>query len=193
MSEQKSAPSQPENNETRRGRFSGWVQRKFMPVEEVGRSAELTVNMFSSILGDERNARNEKFDEAVKRQKLTDQDLLGAYKRQRLIALIVVGVIALTLLYLVNLLISAQVFADYFVAVMALGPLLLLATVALRASFRAWQIRHRRLGGFKEFMANKSNWWPVALKEIPKRKPAKRPKANAPVSGKTKPKQISAT
>ena len=159
--DQSAAP--PPQETPRKSRFGTWVQKRFMPVEEISQHARLTTRMFSAITGTEKNQRNETFEEAVTRQNLTAEDLLGSYKRQRMITIIMLGMIALAFFYVALLTINASSFADYFVAIMAFGPVSVLGAVALRASFRAWQIRHKRLGGFDEFMANTKEWWPKKI------------------------------
>ena len=147
----------------RKSRFSTWAQRRFMPVEEISQHARLTSRMFAAITGTETSRRNETFEDAVKRQNLTPHDLLGSYKRQKVITLIMLGMIILALFYVILLITNAASFADYFVAAMALGPITVLAAAGLRASFRAWQIRHKRLGGFDTFISDYKEWWPTKI------------------------------
>ena len=147
----------------RKKKFSGWVQKKFMPVEEMASNARLTSRMFSAIVGNETSQRQETFEEAVKRQSLSVDDLLGAYKRQKLITLVLLIMIVVAFGYIGLLLANGETFADYFIAAMALGPVSVLAAAALRGAFRAWQIRHKRLGGFNEFMNSPGEWWPKGI------------------------------
>ena len=162
MTETKQTDETETKQAPKRG-LTGWLQRKIIPVEEVSRNAQLTRNMFSAIIGDDRNHRQETFEESVKRQSLTVPDLLGAYKRQKIIALILLGMMCIAFAYVIILLLNASAFTDFFIAAMAIGPIMVLGAASLRAAFRAWQIRNQRLGGFNKFIESPSQWWPTSI------------------------------
>ena len=149
----------------RRG-FKNWLQNKLIPVEEVGQNVKLTRNMFSAVVGDDKSSRKETFDEAIKRQGLSEKELLDAYKRQRIICFILASLASFVLLYIMFLLITAREFTDYFVALMATASVALLGTASLRSAFRAWQIRSKRLGGFDEFLRNSNAWRPSKITSL---------------------------
>ncbi len=150
-------------------------------------------NMFDVVTLEEKSQRQETFAESVSRQNLSIADLLNAYRRQRLIAFLLLGLIVIALFYVASLLMSAQHFSDVIVGIAAIAPISVLAVAAFRGSFRAWQIRNKRLGGLKEFLANRREWWPVRISEstfadlsLPAPvKPKKTSKGGAGSTGKT--------
>ncbi|MBV6632110.1 MAG: hypothetical protein KI792_03645 [Alphaproteobacteria bacterium] len=148
-----------------KGGLGGWVQRTFLPVKEISDTAGMTKNMFEALVEGNQKARTETFEEAINRQNLGPDDLYSAYQRQRGGAILFLVIAALAALYLIYLLITAASTVDVAIAVLGLGPLSVLLTASFRSSFRAWQIRNRRLGGLKEFQNSRDQWWPV---EIPK-------------------------
>ncbi|MEM6902001.1 MAG: hypothetical protein AAF556_02015 [Pseudomonadota bacterium] len=144
---------------------SGWIQRTFFPVKDIRETAGLARNMFSAIFESRGEARQETFQEAVKRQSLSPADLLAAYKRQRGTYLLFLGISIVVVLYVLNMFLTAASVSSLMIAVLSLGPMTVLFTIAFRAAFRSWQIRHQRLGGLNEFLASWREWWPRSVTE----------------------------
>lgn len=103
-----------------------------------------------------RPAGAERFAQAVRRQGLTEADLESRYL-QLCIEAWVFGCLAL----------SVGVLFCYFLitgswagTVTGFGLTPAFAAFALRASFRAWQIRERRLGRLHEWLRQPRAWWP---------------------------------
>lgn len=141
-----------------------WLQRTFFPISDIRQTAGMAKSMFDALTGDERKARNETFAESVRRQNLSAADLKAAYLRQRVIFMILFFMFVLAMVYIARMLLVAAQPSDIVIAILALGPVSVLIASALRASFRAWQIRTKQLGGFNRFIIAYGEWWPRSLK-----------------------------
>ena len=168
MSDQTSSAddSASSGNQKKKRNFSGWVQRRFFPINDVKSSATLAYSMLEAITRNEGAPRHETFEDAIASQGLTEKDLLSAYRRQRLTAILLFVAMIAALLYVAFLMLTLTTLADFFVAIMAIAPASVLAIGSFRSAFRAWQIRTKRLGELKYFISNMREWWPVSIHSL---------------------------
>jgi cation transport ATPase len=147
----------------RKKKPGNWFQRTIFPVKDVTDTAKMARSMLDTIIEGEGSARQETFEQAVKRQNLGNEELHAAYKRQRIIVFVMLGISVLAIAYALNMLLTATSGTQFFISVMACMPITVLLVAAFRAAFRAWQIRNKRLGGLDVFLKSQKEWWPPSI------------------------------
>lgn len=101
-----------------------------------------------------REIRNEKFEEAVERLELSDDDLSESLREKRISAKIYLALAAVCLVSMGWGAFHDDIFR--FIAAAFMGFMFL--TLAAKWAFRAWQITERRLGGWWEWLGDAGNW-----------------------------------
>lgn len=147
-------------------------KRRFEGVRRLTRSAtgwntvkegkETVSTLYKTAFSDDesRQIRHETFEEASARQHLRPADLIEAARRQRLTALFFYGAAALAAVSAAyTLLLGGSGYAR-MIGLFSFGPAVLLFVIGWKSAFRHWQIRMRKLGGYEQYRANPSLWWP---------------------------------
>ena len=101
-------------------------------------------------------ALEETFDEAVSRFNLSESDLLVRYQQFR----------SMSRIYFLTVLLSFTlgiIFKGALPIISSIGLSMIPLSLWFRWSFRAWQVRIRKLGSPKEFIAE-SYWWAEAFR-----------------------------
>ncbi len=144
-------------------RVAGWIARQFGAAQAyrtasqgTGKIAEITRATIDAMNPSRlrEKARHEKFEEAIERMSLTEDDVLAAAQHQRVRALAFMTALAVDVVLLAWWAFSVEIPA--FVISTAL--MLAFASGAITSLFRAWQFRHRQLIGFVEWL-NLNDWF----------------------------------
>lgn len=101
-----------------------------------------------------REIRNERFEESVARQGLTEDDLRDSLRQKQVSAKIYLTLAAVCLA-------SAGWGAwhdDVYRVIASFAMGLMFVSLAMKWAFRAWQITERRLGGWWEWIGDAGNW-----------------------------------
>jgi hypothetical protein len=104
-----------------------------------------------------KNAKKETFIEAIKRQKITDLELLQIYKNYVTIFYISIGFAIFLFIFLIyKLFIKNEILDSISVLVFFIFCLV----NAFKYSFRSFQIKHQKLCAVKEWWDRPNEWFP---------------------------------
>ena len=152
--------------------------KRFFVFNDIKSSALMIKSLYSSISTDDKSIHNETFEQAKERLNLSATDIELSHKRSRIIFLSNLTIAVFIFLYCFYSLITAKSIFVVIYSLSGVGPIALFLVIAFRASFRCWQIKQQRLGGFQEFTSNYRLWWPTAYSATgtsPKKRIANRP------------------
>lgn len=134
-------------------RLAGWTRKK-AGIRKVGTvSSTLYAEYSTALEGSKEKKKKESFSEAMRRQGLSQKDIPAIYERIRTTFFVYSGCCATGLVVGVYFAFSKEGFVGHvpLSVLMAVVLSVGMGVKALEASFRAWQIKTKRLGSIAEY------------------------------------------
>jgi len=139
-----------------------WVKNEAKkPFEGVGTTTSKTQGKVKSLLRKlkHEDARVETFQQAVERLNLSGSDIRKRYEQLRFEFVMYATVFVFITLFTIDFIIAGS----FFPALICLSILMLVLSLLTKASFTAFRIRRRSMGGLGLWVRSPGEWWPASL------------------------------
>jgi len=143
-------------------RTKGWFKKEVSkPFEGVGSTTRQTRSRVKQMLATlkHEDARVETFQQAVERLNLTGADIRARYDSLRIEFVAYLALFICITVFFVDYTLQL----DFFPASICAGIMLLVLSLVVKASFAAYRIRRRAMGGLGLWARSPTQWWPVPL------------------------------
>lgn len=145
------------------GLFSGllgWGKNeatKIVGVDAIVENKIWISKMSGKVFSKSRSDRIESFEEVIARRGLSEEDLVSFYFHHKIIFYMSLTFMLMTLFLIIVFVFSG----NYFGVATGLGVWCILAAQLFRTSFRAYQIKVRKMASIKEWWGDGDYWFPT--------------------------------